>query len=933
MKKLSLIAVGILFATVIFAVDVPTDPEVKVGVLPNGLTYYIRHNAEPKDQANFYIAQKVGSILEEESQRGLAHFLEHMCFNGTQHFPGNGVIQYCQRIGVSFGADLNAYTSVDETVYNIDHVPTTTPGAMDSCLYILHDWADGLLLTDEDIDHERGVIHEEWRTRSNAQIRQYEKFLPVIFPNNRYAERMPIGLMSVVDSFPYQVLRNYYEKWYRPDLQGIIVVGDVDVDEIEQKIINIFSPITMPANPAERTYIPIEDNNEPIVSITTDPEQTYATTFLFLKHDAFPQQAKNTFEYLVYKYAMNIAVNMLNSRLSDITEQPNAPFSYAGVTDGDFFIARTKQAWMGIMVGDETRLTEAAQLLYRETLRAIRSGFTEGEYERARAEYLSQVESAYNARDKKSSKEYCQEIVRHFIDNEPMLNPEQEYVLSQQIAPNIPIETINQMIGSVLSDSTNLVMVSMLPEKDGVTYPTVDALRATLRAVEAEQIEAYVDKPNNEPLISQLPKAGKIKKQEDAAFGYKLLTLKNGVKVYIRHTDYNKDEVLLRAYSLGGSSRYEESEALNLKVASEVCQLGGLGQFSTIDLRKALSGKNAAVSPNIRLFNESLSGSAAPKDLETLFQLCYLQFTAMREDTAAFRSWQQRTYAMQLNQEKEPLTSFQDSLNNTLFSGNPRVTRLTAEEVMQIDYNRCMQIARERFANAADFTFIITGAYDEAVLLPLIEQYLGSLPADKKRLENYRDVGVHYAKGCNDNIFSRPMQVPMSTICYMYSGPIAYTQRNILASRLISDVLGIVCTEEIREKEGGTYYVITELLLDAEPEPEAFFEVFYQTDPARYEYLNSRIEAIMENFATNGPSQENLDKCRETMLKRHREALNENSYYQDVLERYLRYNINSHDDYEQILNSITPAELQQLFSNLLKCNNRTRVILNGVAEN
>ncbi|MCQ2152762.1 MAG: insulinase family protein, partial [Bacteroidales bacterium] len=710
MKRFFTLFAVILTATLAFGQQsqpIPIDPAVRIGHLDNGLTYYIRHHEEPKGQANFYIAQKVGSILEEENQRGLAHFLEHMCFNGTQHFPGNGVIKYCESIGVKFGQNLNAYTSIDETVYNIDNVPVATaPTAIDSCLWILHDWADGLLLEDDDIDHERGVIHEEWRTRMNsAMLRMYEKILPEVYPGNKYGERMPIGLMSVVDNFPYKALRDYYEKWYRPDQQGIVVVGDIDVDAVEAKIKEIFGTIAKPENPAERYYVQIEDNAEPIVSIATDKEQPVATALIFCKHDAYPNELKGDFNYLVYSYAQYAALIMMNSRISELLQSPEPPFIQASIGDDDFFLSKTKKAWTGSVAFPDGGFEKGLTTLYREMLRAVRGGFTASEYERAKAEILSYYESQYNSREKRKSAEFCSEYVRHFIDNEPIAGIENMYAIAQQMIPMIPVEVINQIVATFVGEG-NLVVACMLPEREGVVWPDAQQVKDMLASVAAENIEPYVDAVSNEPLISEMPKAGKVKKDGKAAFGYEKYTLSNGATVYFRHTDFNKDEILMSAFSYGGSSQYPEQEAPVLKALSGLMAIGGVGNFNSTELTKALSGKNVGVSPFVTFYKEGISANSTPKDLETMFQLTYLYFTALREDQDAFTSWKTRQGAAIANRQSQPMAAFQDTLSNTIYDRPARVKAMDLQDMEQIDYNRALAIARERFANAADFTFV-----------------------------------------------------------------------------------------------------------------------------------------------------------------------------------------------------------------------------------
>ena len=914
---------------------IPVDPQVRIGKLENGLTYYIRHNEEPKGQANFYIAQKVGSILEEESQRGLAHFLEHMCFNGTEHFPGNGVVKYCESIGVKFGADLNAYTSIDETVYNIDNVPVAkVPSAIDSCLWILHDWADGLLLNPEDIDGERGVIHEEWRSRHNAQMRIYEKILPEIYPNhNKYGERLPIGVMEVVDNFPYQALRDYYEKWYRPDNQGIVVVGDIDVDAVEAKIKDIFGTIATPVNPAERYYVQVEDNDETIVSMAADKEFPYAQTFLFWKHDAYPTELKGDMNYLVYKYVMGMATMMLNERLEEFSQLPEPPFMMAQFgADEDYFLAKTKKSYMGIVVSGETQLKDAVATMWREILRAKRGGFTASEYERARAEYMSQVESSYNAREKKSSAAYCQEFVRHFIDAEPAMGVENKYALSQQLCPNIPVEVVNQLFGQMVEEGKNIVLACMLPEKEGVTYPTVDEMKKMLAEVAAEEIEPYQEEVSDEPLLSELPEGGKVKKTQEAPFGYTHYVLSNGANVYVKTTDFNKDQILLRAYSEGGISLYDASEALALKNVGLFTE-GGVGNFSATALTKALAGKQVGVSPYINNYEEGIRGRSTPKDFETMMQLTYLYFTAHRTDYDAFKSWQNKTRAQLLNAESQPMTAFQDTLAYVLYNGNPMAVRMKAEDVDKVDYDRVMQIAGERFANAADFTFIITGAFDEATMLPLVAQYIGGLPA-KGKAEKAKSMGLTFAAGENDKVFAQKMEIPMAVVLYLQSAKGKRDLKSDLTLDIANQILDIIYTEEIREKEGGTYGVSTAggYNYSFVPETQSYLQIVYQTSPEDYERLNERIEDLLEDFAQDGPSAVNLTKVKDYMHKKYQESLRENSYFSGALKEQLKYGIDEITDYEKVLDSITAADVAKAIADILKQENLTRVIMYGTVE-
>lgn len=946
MKKTILsIMAGLLFATNGMAQSqpIPVDPAVRIGKLDNGLTYYIRHNAEPQGQANFYIAQKVGSILEEEDQRGLAHFLEHMCFNGTKHFPGNGVIKYCESIGVKFGYNLNAYTSIDETVYNIDNVPVAaTPSAIDSCLWILHDWADDLLLTDEDIDHERGVIHEEWRTRANAQIRQIEQLLPMMYPvgdeharpdgSNRYGHRMPIGLMEVVDNFPYKALRDYYEQWYRPDLQAIVVVGDVDVNAIEVKIKDIFGTIAKPADPAERYYVQIPDNEEPLICMVKDKEQPNAMTFLFCKHDPYPEQMRGDVNYLVYKYALNAASRMINARLQELLQSPNPPFISAEVEDGDFFISRMKQSFGGQVISSEADFLSATTTLYREMLRAVRCGFNDSEYERAKAQILADAEAAYNSRDKKKSANFCKEYVQHFICNEPIPGIENDFVLTQQIASVLNAAMVGKMLAQLVGNN-NLVLAAMLPDKEGAVYPNQAEVKKALAAVAAEEIAPYEDAISDQPLLSSLPSAGSIKQSEPALMGYKRYTLSNGATVYFRQTDFNANEVLMTAVSHGGSSLYPTSMSADIKALNDVMSVGGLGTFSMTELRKVLAGRKVSVTPTVGLFDEYINAKATPKDFETMLQLNYLYFTAMRSDREAFESWLNRQRATLANLEKDPNAALRDSIQTSVYTDASFIMGLHPADLDRLDYNRIMQIARERFANAADFDFIITGAIDEDMLLPLIEQYIASLPASGKR-ETANLEHTDFRQGANSNVFDRQMEVPMVTNVFFDSAPAEFSLKNKLTFDLALNALSVVLLEEIREKEGGTYSIGAYGDLGANPAPrtEAYMQIPYQASPDRYEYLNQRVRDIVAQFVAEGPSAENLAKGKEFFLKNHNENLRENSYWATALETYLDTKVDITCDFEQTLQSITADDARRAIEQLLEQQNHTEVIMVGVAE-
>ena len=606
----------------------PVDKNVRIGQLDNGLTYYIRHNKLPENRAEFYIAQKVGSILEEPQQRGLAHFLEHMAFNGTKNFPGDdkglGIIPWCETVGIKFGTNLNAYTSIDETVYNISNAPIDRPNVLDSCLLILHDWSNFILLKDDEIDKERGVIREEWRSRNSGMLRVYTDLSPAIYLGDKYADCMPIGSIDVINNFPYKDIRDYYHKWYRPDLQGIVIVGDIDVDAVEAKLKAVFADVKKPENPAERTYFPVADNKEPIVAIGTDKEVDDPSIELYFKQDATPDSEKNNVGYLASQYMVSMITSMLNARLSEITQSANPPFNRAASSYGNFFLSKTKEALNVYASSKADGIEGALKTLLQETERARRFGFTESEYARARANYLQRLESAYNEREKTKHGSYVREYVRNFLDAEPIPGIETEYAMINQLAPNIPVQAMNMVIQQLVPDSNQVVIIAG-PEKEGLKYPTKEEVIALLKGMKSLDLKPYVDKVSDEPLMKEAPKGGKIVSEKNGEiYGSTKLVLSNGVTVYIKKTDFKADEIRMKGTSLGGKSLFPDKDALNFAVMDNVIDAGGLGNFSKVDLTKVLAGKKVSVQAGLGATTENVFGTCSPKDFETMMQLTYL---------------------------------------------------------------------------------------------------------------------------------------------------------------------------------------------------------------------------------------------------------------------------------------------------------------------
>ena len=668
---------------------IPVDKQVRIGKLDCGLTYYIRHNNWPEDKANFYIAQRVGSIQEDDSQRGLAHFLEHMAFNGSEHFPDSTLLEFTRSLGVEFGSDLNAYTSIDETVYRITDVPTKRATALDSCLLILKDWSNGLTLADKEIDKERGVIHQEWQLNEGPMQRGYQRILPKLYPGSKYGHRMPIGLMEIVDNFPYQVLRDYYKKWYRPDNQAVIVVGNVDVDHIEAEIKRLWAGVTVPANAAKVVDEPVPDNAEAIYVIDKDKEQQFSRVTIAMKHDIVPDSDKVTVAYLIDQYAKELITMMFNQRLEEATQQANSPFAAAGSYDDNYMISKTKDAFTLIAYAKEGQDLETLAALYREAQRVRQHGFTPSEFQRAKDEYLSQLEKRYANRNKIKNSQFGDQYRDNYLSNEPIPSIEDEYQIMSQLAaaPIINVDIINGFAKELISDTdSNLVAFITLQEKEGKTYYSEADMAAAIKGVRGEKIEAYVDKTKNEPLIAKMPKAGKIvSKKDNATFGYTELTLSNGARVVLKKTDFKENEVQFQAIAKGGKGVYGQKDFVNLKYFNTIIEASGLGNFSNNELKKALYGKQANVSMQLQDRIQSLGGVSVPKDIETLMQLIYLNFTAIAKDQDSYKSTMSLLEMSLKNKYLKPEQVFSDSLMLTIYNHEPFHAPMNASEITQLN--------------------------------------------------------------------------------------------------------------------------------------------------------------------------------------------------------------------------------------------------------
>ena len=922
---------GIVMATAQQMPPIPLDPDVRIGKLDNGLTYYIRHNEWPEKRAEFYIAQKVGSLQEDDTQRGLAHFLEHMAFNGSKHFAGNDLLRWCESIGVKFGTDLNAYTSIDETVYNISNVPTTRESIIDSCLMILWDWADGLLLEQDEIEKERGVIHEEWRLRTSAQMRMLERDLPKLYPGSKYGHRMPIGLMEIIDNFERPFLQQYYEKWYRPDNQGIIVVGDVDVDQVEQKIKTMFSQIAKPgADAAKVELVEVPDNAEPIVVIDKDKEQKIDLVEVMFKHDAVPDSAKYTIDYIIGDYLKDVATGMLNSRLSELAQQADCPYLQAEVEDGSYIFAKTKDAFTIVVVPKEGQINEAVKTVFAEVRRAAEFGFTQTEYGRSKANTLSELDKAYSNKDKRYNRQFVNQYVRHFLANEPIPSIDDNYQLMKQMVPVIPLEAINMMMQEfVPQNDSNMVVLSFNQEKEGATYPTEEGLLGAIKDARAIALTAYVDNVKDEPLMTTMPQKGSIKKEvRNDKFGYSELTLSNGVTVILKQTDLKKDQVLLSAEGWGGSSLYGLEDLANINMFDDVVEASGLGAFSNTELVKALAGKIAGATLSMSTQRTMVNGSSTPNDIETMMQLVYLYMTGnIAKDQQSFDQLMKTSELQLKNRLLNPEVVFSDSVNATMTSHNPRYKPMTVEDLANVNYDRILAMAKERTANAAAFTFTIIGNYDDATIRPLIEQYIASLPAQKK-IQKGKDVSTDYTgKVVND--FKHKAETPKSiAVLHWYSKKLPYTLENVIRSQVAGQVLSMVYLKEIREEASAAYTVSAQAAISRDDfGDESMIFAYCPMKPEKADVAVDIMRRAVQDMANGKCDADMVAKVKEYMLKAHADQLKTNSYWSGRINTWHKWGLDFHTDYDKTVQAVTPESVCAFVAEVLKSGNEAEVVM------
>ena len=917
----------------LFAQTVEQDASIRQGKLKNGLTYYIRHNAKEAGLADFYIAQRVGSILEEPRQRGLAHFLEHMAFNGTKHFPGKGkqlgIVPWCETIGVKFGTNLNAYTSVDQTVYHIGSAPIKREGIIDSCLLVLNDWSQFINLEPKEIDKERGVIHEEWRNRRTgmAMQRMMENVMPKIYKGSKYEDCLPIGNMDIVDNFPYQDLRDYYQKWYRPDLQAIVVVGDFDVDMMERKIQKLFGKIKAHKNPAERIYYPVNDNDKMIVAIEKDKEQPIILGHLYMKSEATPDSEKNSVKYQREDYISGLVTYMLNGRLSEKKQVANPPFMSATVKNGEFFVSRTKDAFSLSISCKQDNVLGGVSVAVGEVERARQHGFTQSELERAKKLYLNAAERQLKMEKDYKNSHYVSQCVNNFLEGEPILTPAYNLQLVKQFDGEVSLAEVNSQVGEIITDK-NQVFIMYGPDKDGFVVPSESEIESTVLAAQQKHYDAYQEEQVPATLMAALPAPGKIVSEKPyGKFGMTEIVLSNGMKVYVKSTDYQADQITMSMRGEGGTSVYGDEDIPNFAFLSGSITEAGVGDFTATRLRKALAGKSLKLAPSITSEGQRITGTSSVKDLETMLQLAHLYFTAPRKDSMAFEGMMNRNLSLLKNRNASSKVVYNDSLSATLYDHNVRMAPVTVEIAKKADYNRIFEIYRERFSDASNFKTVFIGKIDIAQLRPLLCQYLATLPSTHKA-EKSNKANVPQIVKKNEVVkFVHKQETPLVNVSVFYTANVPFSPKNDLVLDMLTRVLQIAYTDSVREEKGGTYGVSVSFNLEKEDNPNALLRISYKSDPKRYEELNPIIYKQLLNIADHGPVASSMDKVKKYLKKQYGQMAITNDYWSYVIWHQLDDDADFDKDYCKMVDNLTASDVQKMAKELLKQNHRVEVTM------
>ncbi len=905
------------------------DPNVKIGKLENGLTYYIQHNTKPEKRAEFYLVTNVGAIQENERQAGLAHFLEHMALNGTKNFPGKGIISYMESIGCNFGDNVNAGTGVEQTSYMLNNVPVTRNGIVDSCLLIMHDYAAFVTNDPTEINNERGVVVEEWRTRRTAEWRVFEQSLPYLYKGSKYATCNLIGTQEGLQTFEPKELQDFYKTWYRPDLQAVVVVGDIDVNYVENKIKSLFADISAPTTPNPKKLIPIPENDEPIIGIVTDPELSNSSVDFVIKSEPVPAEMRSLGMVYMVDMFKSLIGSMLNDRLAEIAEKPDAPFiqayaQFAALTqscDAAYFSTACKDG--------ET--VSAYNALMLEIEKVKRFGFTQAELDRAKTTLLRYLErAAQNEADRKNP-EMINSIINHFVNQKPILAPSYELEVAKGYMPFIQLDQLNQIANELITEE-NRVLVCGSPRREGLSIPTEADFLNVMKSVADAQLEAYTEEVSDAPIVdaSKL-KAGKVVSEKASVFGSTEWTLSNGVKVVIKPTDFKKDEVSLYGWTPGGRSML--ADELQPSVEANVWQLWstscGLGDFTNSQIAKKLTGKVVGASPFMGSYQNGVEAGGSPQDIATIFELFNAYYTVPRFTEEDFAAPMAQLNAVIPNTEKTPAFKLQSELNKTMYNNSPRRCLISSELLTKVSLANLEKAYRQCFSNVNGMTLVIVGNVDLATLKPLVELYIGSLPSQAKANAWVKDDAA-LVTGKVSNHFKVTMETPKTSIIKIYSSTLDQTLENQINMSVLESVVNQTYIKSLREEEGGTYAASVQASMVPKPNGQAFLLVYFDTDPDKQMKMGEIANADIQNLALNLPSDEFVSKAKENILKTHQEKLISNAFWSDALQTWYREGgLDSVTDFDATVNAVTPATLQKFIKNFLKAGNFVDLSMNA----
>ena len=906
-----------------FSKKLPLDDNVISGRLENGFTYYIRENAKPEKRVELRLVVDAGSVLENEDQLGIAHFIEHMAFNGTLHFAKNDLVDYLESVGIQFGPEINAYTSFDETVYMLT-LPTDSLEILKNGMQVMEDWAHNMTLDPEEIDKERGIIVEEWRIGQGAFERMQKKTIPVIFANSRYAERLPIGKREIIENVPYDVLTKFYKEWYRPDLMAFVAVGDIDAKQMERWIKDHFSNLVMPLEPPVREEFKVPPQKNTRVIVATDKEAPITRLSLLFKHEP---KGKETYGDYRQSVIHSMVTGMLNQRLADLKEKADPPFINAAVYYGGLW-ARALESFQMYALTDEKKIETALDVLVSEAERAKRFGFTNAEMERYKSIILNRYQQIYNEREKTESSSFASEYVNHFLENEPIPGIEFEYGFAKSILPSITLEEINETVKSFITEDNRVVVVEA-PEKEGLDIPDESILLSVVNDVKTKDLEPYAEETMTKNLMETLPSPGKLKKKEILGEAdITVLTFTNGVRAYLKPTTFKNDEILMSAYSPGGTSLYPDSEYQSAANASAIINQSGVNGFSNSDLRKILAGRTVSVTPSIRSFEEGISGKSSPKDFETMLQLTRLYFTDPRKDAESFESYITKQKSYFQNMLSYPEQYFFNEYIKLRTQNHPRANDFpTEDDWKQLDLNKLYQIYKERFSDGNDFTFFFTGAFSVDTIVPVLERYLGSLPVLKSS-ENFRNIETDIPPGLTDSTFYKGTD-PKSMVLIYFEKDADWNKKDAHLFWTLGEILSRKYIEVLREEMSGVYGAGASSGISRIPRGEAFLQIYIPCSPDNADSLTIAAIREIEKIMKDGPSEEDLVKAREIQRREGEKDVKTNSYWLNRMVSSFKNgtDMNQAGDYTEYINDITSEEIKRVANMYINMNHYLRAVL------